>query len=652
MGIISKMERRSIENPAVPLSSANISEVFSTSTPSGVSVTSDKALGLTAFWAGVRVISQTIAGLPCKPYERTPNGRRLADEHEVYQVLQVRPNPMMSPFTFREIRAAHCLTWGNSYAEIERDNAGRVMALWPLLPDRTGVEIKDGKKLYWTIINNNKIYLASDKVLHVPGLGFDGLQGYNVIKVHRDSLGLSIAANEYGSTFFGNSGRPSGVLSHPGSIEPADRTQLREEWNQMHSGLTRAQRTAVLWGGMTWTPITLPPEEAQFLQTRDMQIEEIARILMINPIFLQHFSKVTTWGSGVMQFLTAFSKFTILPWLEREEDALNYELFKESERGKYYVKYSIEELMRGDPKMQAEILEIERRNGIVNADEWRQLKEENPLPGGLGKDYYMPWNMAPVSILQKQPEPVRSVRQIESRSVDLRVKMREAHLAAFEDGVRRYVKRDVEGLKKAVNAILKKREEPVIALKRWVEEFYPAQEKYIAQAMKPLVGALAAIVATAAADEVGADAVDVDQFVADYVLNLAKRESDSSIGQILAMIREIPADELADKLITRADEWEEKRPGKVAENEVVRVENGVARYVWGTVGVSYLVWRANAGACPLCAQLDGKRVGIKEYFLMPGESVSPEGTTPLVAEANIGGPPLHAGCKCSIVASQ
>lgn len=657
MGIISKMESRGrAENPSFKLTSTNLSAILGDgmSTPSGVSVSQDKALGITAFWAGVRTISQTIAGLPCKTYERTATGRRLATEHPVYKVLQTRPNPLMTPFTFREIRAAHCLTWGNSYAEIEYDGAGKIIALWPLMPDRTGAEAKDGKKVYWTIINNEKVYLDASRVLHVPGLGFDGMQGYNVVRMHRDSLGLTIAANEYGATFFGNSGRPSGVLTHPGSPDPSERAQIREQWNQMHSGLTRAQRTAVLWGGMDFKPITIPPEEAQFLETRDTQIEEIARILMINPIFLQHFSKVTTWGTGVVQFLTAFAKFTILPWLEREEDVLNYDLFTPADRERYYVKYSIEELMRGDPKMQAEIFEIERRNGILSADEWRELQERNPLPDGLGKDYYMPWNMAPVSILQKQPEPVRSAQPAEqraARTADMRVKLREAHLPALEDGVRRYVKRDVEALKKAVSSIMKKREEPIIALKRWVEEFYPTQERYIAQTMRPHIAALASVIAAAAADEVASQEQDIVRFIDEYTANMARREAGSSRGQILALLNEIPADDVADALDKRADEWEEKRPVKVAEDEAVRIESGVARYVWAAVGVSYLVWQANASACPLCRELDGKTVGTKEYFLAPGESVSPADTTALVAESNIGGPPLHAGCRCSIVPS-
>src|SRR5690606_3790212 len=163
--------------------------------------------------------------------------------------------------------------WGNSYAEIERDGAGRPIALWPLLPDRTGVEVKNGEKVYWAIVDGAKVYLAADRVLHVPGLGFDGLRGYNVIKLFRDSLGLRSVANRYRAEFFGNGGRSAGLLTHPSRVDDAERRRSREQWNQLHSGLARAQRTAVLWGGMTFNPLSVPPEVAQFLESRSLQID-------------------------------------------------------------------------------------------------------------------------------------------------------------------------------------------------------------------------------------------------------------------------------------------------------------------------------------------------------------------------------------------
>lgn len=638
--------------------SRDIQELFgAVPGPTGVTVTPDKALGITAFWNGVRIISQTIAGLPFEVHERQERGRRLAREHPVYRLLHVRPNPYMTPYTFKEIRAAHVLTWGNSYAEIERDGAGRPIALWPLLPDRTGVEVKNGEKVYWTIVNGTKVYLAADRVLHVPGLGFDGLRGYNVIKLFRDSLGLTLAANEYGAQFFGNSGRPSGVLEHPSKVDDNERRRIREEWNQLHSGLSRAQRTAVLWGGMKFQPLSVPPEEAQFLETRSLQIDEVARILNINPILLQKTEGATTWGTAIGHFLTAFGKFTIAPWLEREEDAVNWDLFSEEERGRFYAKYNMAALLRGDAKTQAEILEIERRNAIINADDWLELTDRNPLPNGLGQVYFMPLNMAPVDqMIERDPEslpapqrmsPSRRSRQREERSLALRRRLREAHRAAFVDGGRRFTRPEVQALRRAIKRAMD-HGDPVASLNDWINEYYPNHQRTVYRVMRPLVEALAAVVADAAFDEVAADPHDVSEFAHAYTENLARREVATSISELRSMMDETAADELDDVLLARADEWEETRPDSFASREIVRVASGAARWAWQTAGVAGFIWRANAEACPLCKELDGRRIPSKAYFLNDGDSVG-SGTDTLIVEGPIGGPPLHDGCQCDLV---
>lgn len=656
-GIISRMEQR--KAATLKDAPAWLQEALgATPTTTGVKVNHNSAMGITAFWNGVRIISQTIAMLPLEVFERQERGRRLAREHPVYKLLHLRPNPHMTPYTFKEIRTAHVLTWGNSYAEIEYDKAGRPIALWPLLPDRTGVEIKDGKKLYWTIVNGIKVWLAPDRVLHVPGLGFDGLQGYNVIRMHRESLGLTIAANQYGAQFFGNSGRPSGVLKHPGKPDKEERKRIREEWNQMHTGLTKAQRTAVLWGGMEWQAIGIPPEEAQFLETRSLQIDEVARILNINPILLQKTEGATTWGTAIGHFLVAFAKFTITPWLEREEDVLNWDLFGPEERGRFYTKYNASALLRGDPKTQAEILEIERRNGIINADDWLELTDRNPLPNGLGQSFYMPLNMAPVDQIQerdpeKLPAPQRSkdneTRAREARTLTIRRRLKYAHRDAFIEGSRRFVRAEVQELRRAIKRAAEGGSFANI-LNDWIDEFYPGQHKTIYRVMRPLVFALASVIAESAFDEVGADPEDIGAFVDEYTENLARREVSASIGQLRTLLQETVEEELEETLRTRSDEWEETRPEKVADREVNRVAAGAARWAWQTAGVPALVWRANKDACPICQEMDGMRIPTKGYFLNEGDLVNPGGSvSPLTASQPIGGPPLHDGCQCDIV---
>ena len=662
MGLISSMETRSrLENPAVPISSETVLQHLGVQPSSaGPQInTAEKALGITAYWAGVRTISQAIASLPLGVFERLEKGRKPLRNHGVNQLLALRPNPRMTPYTFKELRIVHQLTHGNSYAEIERDGAGRPIGLWPLLPDRSGVAIINGGKWYYTEIDGVRIWLPPEKVLHVPGMGFDGLRGYSVIHVHRESLGFTAATNKYGASFFENSARPSGFLSHPGKLSSEARGRLREEWGQVHSGLTNAQRTAVLSGGLKWETVSIPPEDAQFLQTREMQIDEVARILNINPILLQHYGKATTWGAGIAQFLIAFAKFTITPWLERDEDVLNYDLFSPEERGKLYVKYNLNALLRGDPKMQAEILEIKRRNGVINADEWRELDEENPLPDGLGEHYILPLNMMPVQNIIDPPAPAwapeyYSKPEAESRSAKIRDRQREAHRSLFEDGANRFVRRDVQNATRAIEKAFKSDDravsfnDPINMINQWIEEFYPGQHRVIYQTMLPIVAALADVIAAEAGSEVNITPDGLKDFAAEYTETLAMREVSSSIGQIRKIIKGAELEGLEEALLGRIGEWSEKRPAKVADREVVGVSTGAARYVYQQAGMD-LVWRANPNACPICQEMDGRKVSSKGYFLNSGDSVSVEGSAPLTAGYNIAGPPLHDGCTCTIV---
>jgi len=667
MGILARLEQRSIENPRVPLHAPNVLQALGLEerTPAGVSVTPEKALGLTAFWAGVRIISQTIASLPCEVFERTPNGRRVATDHPVHKLLYQRPNPYMTPYTFKEIRMAHLLTWGNSYAEIERDQAGRPVALWPLLPDRTGVEVRNGQKLYWTIVEGKRVWLSADRVLHVPGLGFDGLRGYNVIKVHRDSLGLSIAANEYGAQFFGNSGRPSGILIYPGKLDAEERQRLRDEWNQLHTGLTRAQRTAVLWGGMDWKAVSIPPEEAQFLETRAMQIEEIARILNVNPILLQHFTKVTTWGSGVSQFLTAFAKFTIIPWLEREEDVLNWDLFLPEERGRFYVKYNAKALLRGDAETQAKILEIERRNGIINADEWRELNDLDPLPNGQGSTYYVPVNWVPVNWMPVDSAgaapamPMRSERRSaeerQGRVIATRRQLQRRFEGLFRDTERRLVAKEVADVRAAAERFLLRRSEQDFV--HWLDDYYAKHQRYTEERWLPVYMTFGQLAAQAAAEEIGRDdfewAPEMDRFVRDYVAAHVAFHVGSSLGQLKQVVRDAldHGDAPLSAVEQRLREWEERRPGKIAMRETVQTQNAVAVEVFRRHGVRRLRWRTFGENCPYCQALDGRVVGVEQWFLPQDTDFQPDGADyPLRPNVNVRHPPAHEGCDCMVLA--
>jgi HK97 family phage portal protein len=365
---------------------------------SGVEVNEQTALNSTAVFACVRILSETVASLPAITYRRNGDGgKERATTHPLYSILHDEPNPRMTALVFFETLMAHLLTWGNAYCEIEYDGRGRVKALWPLLPSQTWLrEADDGEIWYHTEIPRTKqqVALPAWRVLHVPGLGFDGLSGYSVIRMNREAVGLTIATERYGAGFFGSGAKPGGVLEHPGSLSEPAQARLRESWNKMHSGLENAHRIAILEEGMKYSQIGLPPEDSQFLQTRQFQLTEVARMFRVPPHLLADLSKATF--SNIEHQSIDFVVHTIRPWLVRWEQEIRRKLFSETDKKNYFVEFLVDGLLRGDIKSRYESYQIGRQNGWLNADDIRGLENLNPIEGGAGKIYMVNAAMVPI----------------------------------------------------------------------------------------------------------------------------------------------------------------------------------------------------------------------------------------------------------------
>jgi HK97 family phage portal protein len=270
----------------------NAYSFFFGGTSSGKAVNERTAMQTTAVYACVRILAEAIAGLPLHVYRyKEDGGKEKALTHPLYYLLHDEPNPEMTSFVFRETLMSHLLLWGNAYAQIIRDGSGRVLALYPLLPNKMTVDRAPNGELFYTYRRDSDesrenpkaglIYLRSDEVLHIPGLGFDGLIGYSPIAMAKNAIGMAIACEEYGASFFANGANPGGVLEHPGVLK--DPAKVRESWNAVYQGSANAHRIAVLEEGMKFQPIGIPPEQAQFLETRKFQINEIARIFRVPP---------------------------------------------------------------------------------------------------------------------------------------------------------------------------------------------------------------------------------------------------------------------------------------------------------------------------------------------------------------------------------
>ena len=328
---------------------------FFGSTSAGKPVNEHTAMQMTAVYSCVRILSETLAGLPLHVYRYNDSGGKEKNlKHPLYKLLHDEPNPEMTSFAFRETLMSHLLLWGNAYAQIIRNARGEVIALYPLMPNKMTVDRDANGRLFYlyqrsredtpSLGKDSQVYLTPSDVLHIPGLGFDGLVGYSPIAMAKNAVGLAIATEEYGAKFFANGAAPGGVLEHPGTIK--DPQKVKESWNAAYQGSRNSHRVAVLEEGMKYQPIGISPEQAQFLETRKFQINEIAHIFRVPPHMLADLEKSSF--SNIEQQSLEFVKYTLDPWVVRWEQSMFRVLLTESEKQKVFIKFNVDGLLRGD----------------------------------------------------------------------------------------------------------------------------------------------------------------------------------------------------------------------------------------------------------------------------------------------------------------
>ena len=362
---------------------------------SGKAVTERSAMQMTAVYSCVRILAEAIAGLPLHLYTyKDDGGKEKAIGHPLYLLLHDEPNPEMSSFVFRETLMTHLLLWGNAYAQIIRNGKGEVVALYPLMPNRMTVDRDSSGQLFYSYQMNNSdaptmkagtVILKPSDVLHIPGLGFDGLVGYSPIAMAKNAIGLAIATEEYGAKFFANGATPGGLLEYPGTVKDPDR--VRESWNKGFSGSQNAGKVAILEEGMKYTPISIAPEQAQFLETRKFQINEIARIFRVPPHMVGDLEKSSF--SNIEQQSLEFVKYTLDPWVVRWEQSLSRALFTPEEKKQYFFKFNVEGLLRGDYQSRMNGYATARQNGWMSANDIRELENLDRIPAEEGGDLYL-----------------------------------------------------------------------------------------------------------------------------------------------------------------------------------------------------------------------------------------------------------------------
>ena len=447
MGILAKLLRPNAGPP--PWDDYWFNPVGSLTT-AGIRVTADTAFNVSAIYASIRIISETVAQIPLIVYRRMPNGgKERATNHPLFDLLHSQPNPWQSSFEWREMMTGHLALRGNAYNEIIPGPRGAVDQLIPLNPDRIKIEqLETGRLVYeFTPVNGPKRRLNQDDVFHIRGLSSDGIMGISPISLMRESIGLALATEKYGAGLFTSDGAIRGILKHPGQLGPEGRKNLKKSFSKDAAG-----GTALLEEGLSWEKIGMTAEDAQFLMTRKFQINEFARWFNLPPHLLRDLDKATF--SNIEQQAIDYVLYSMMPHFRRWEQAITRDLILAPQT--FFAEFLIEGLLRGDTKSRYEAYASGISNGWMTRNEARIKENLNPLPG------------LDVPLAQMNMNPVQSRAELQD------------HLSSIFIGVAgNIVRREVKSISKAIERHIHN----IDALKRWAEDFFPAHADYVAKGL-------------------------------------------------------------------------------------------------------------------------------------------------------------------------
>lgn len=350
---------------------------------SGVTVSQETALKYTTALICIRVLSESVASLPCILYKRRADGGKdRATDHPSYRLLHDQVNDWQTAFQYFEGSMVNLATRGNCYSYVERDRQGRVTKLWPLNPD--GVQIKQSS--LWTpeysvvMPNNKRKTLSPDEMHHVAGPVPSGFVGRSMISLAKDAIGLGLAAEKFGSHLYKNGVKPSGVLKHPGKIGPEGVEVLRQQFEKKYAGLSNSSRPLLLEEGMEWIALSINPDDAQFLETRKFQRSEIAGIFRVPAHLVNDLERATF--SNIEHQTLDFITHSLRPWLKRWEQAASRDLLPASDREDYFFEFLMDDMLRGDTKSRYEAYSSALQNKWMSANEVRTKENLNPREGG------------------------------------------------------------------------------------------------------------------------------------------------------------------------------------------------------------------------------------------------------------------------------
>lgn len=673
MGILSRVfEKRDLRLSDPKAWNPLLWNLYGTQSKTGLSVNEHSALRSSTVFRCNKLIADTVASLPLKVYEKDSNGgKKELTERRISKILK-NPNSEMSHFRFIQTLQGHLFMWGNCFMGVNRDTMGRVLDLWPLRPDKVHLARGDnGEIIYLVDTNKGQLPFTNREVLHVAGYGFDGIQGYSIVSLARESIGLSLATEEYGARYFGNGHHPGIIIKYPGKLSPEAHQSLKEDIMDKVGGLGNAFKALLLEEGMEIGDLGMPHDDAQFLQTRQFQNIDFCRFAGVPPHMVFELDRAIY--NNIEHQGIEWVRDGIRPWVTLWEQEFSRYFLPATDYGKVFFEFNIEGLLRGDIKSRYDAYGVAVDKGWMNRNEVRSLENLNPGPKELDT-YTVQMQMTPMERIVEPPAPPpqleappeeepeeetqRSItwlgdfkEKFQKRAASARFQIQSSFRSLFKDAARAIVNREVKTIGRAITSNFGERGKE--EFNAWLDEFYKDMPDYIKLKFRAVLHTYAEQIQKEAAGEIGAEAgmtPELKRFVDEYLDRYSERHIAQSVLQLRRLMDREEPETVAESLQTRIDEWSEKRADKIADNETVRLNGAITREVFVAAGITQLIWvTMGSKPCPYCSELDGRTVGIEIAFVTEGD-FQPSGQDAMAIKSPHFHPPLHQGCLCGVVA--
>lgn len=618
----------------------------------GPLVNEENSMRFAPVWACVGLISGSIASLPLHLYRRVGRTKEKATDHPLYNLLHDMANPEQTATEFRQLMLMNVLLWGTSFANVEHNKRGTVSALWPLFSKHISEAARRNGLLYYKHqpYEGGAEWLAHEGLFITRGISGSGFFGYSPIEVAaKQATGSGLAMEQYGARFFGNGARPGGILKYPGRLSKEAKNRIRDTWYSEHGGADKAHSLKILEEGMDYDAIEIPPEAAQFLQSRKFQVSDIARIFQVPPHMVGDLENATF--TNIEHQGLEFVKYTLGPWLVRIEQAIWRDLLTPGERMQYFAKHSVEGLLRGDAVTRGQFYSTMVNTGAMTRNEVREFEDLNPLDGldePLQQLNLTEAGQAPLALPDSRNE-IRAERRYEIRQDKIRTINR--YVSLFGEAAGRLVRRETANIRREARRFLQNGND-IDGFREWLAGFYSDLRGVIPDYFDALMTALAGQMFEIVGEELGADPPepdDLDGWIGRYLENFAAVHAVGGEKQINALLEGADDAEAAnDAVLERMDGWEDNRASKTALEQAYEAGNALSILGYSTLGVRELIWQG--GDCPLCRKLNGVRIPIGGAFAQAGDEIEADDddTASLPVIRTIRHGPLHGGCDCTV----